>query len=45
MKLTKKQIQEIKEIEKKVAQVCDAKKSEVVFDEITGIPYPTKKTQ
>jgi len=36
MKLTKKQLEEIKAIEKKVAQVCDA-----INDEITGIPYPT----
>ena len=40
MKPTKKQLQEIKEIEKKVAQVCDA-----INDEITGIPYPKKTTE
>lgn len=40
MKLTKKQLEEIKEIEKKVAQVCD-----FINDEITGIPYPKKKNR
>ena len=39
MKTTKKQLKDIKEIEKKVAKVCDAKKGGVVFDEVTGIPY------
>jgi hypothetical protein len=40
MKLTKKQLEEIKAIEEKVAQVCDA-----INDEITGIPYPKKTTE
>ena len=40
MKLTKKQLKEIQEIEKKVANVCDA--NDGVVDEITGITYPKK---
>ena len=43
MKPTKKQLKEIKEIEKKVANVCDANDS--VVDEITGIPYPTNNIE
>jgi hypothetical protein len=39
MKTTKKQLKEIAEVEKKVSKVCDAKKDNVVFDEVTGIPY------
>ena len=39
MKLTKKQLQEIKEVEKRVAEVCGTEKSKVIFDEVTGIPY------
>ena len=39
MKLTKKQLQEIKEVEKKVAEVCGNLKGKVIFDEVTGIPY------
>jgi len=40
MKPTKKQLKEIAEVEKKVAEVCDANDS--ILDEITGIPYPKK---
>lgn len=40
MKPTKKQLKEIEEIEKKVANVCDA--NDGVVDEITGIVYPKK---
>lgn len=39
MKTTKEQLKEIFETEKKVRKVCDAKKDNVVFDEVTGIPY------
>lgn len=39
MKTTKKQLQEIKEVEKIVAEVCGTEKSKVIFDEVTGIPY------
>jgi hypothetical protein len=39
MKTTKKQLKEIAEVEKKVSQVCGSEKGEVVFDEVTGIPY------
>ena len=38
-KLTQKQLQEIKEVEKKLFKGCDAKEGGVVFDEVTGIPY------
>lgn len=40
MKPTKKQLKEIQEIEKKVANICDA--NDEVVDEITGIVYPKK---
>jgi hypothetical protein len=40
MKPTKKQLKDIQEIEKKVANVCDANDS--IVDEITGIVYPKK---
>jgi hypothetical protein len=40
MKPTKKQLREIEEIEKKVANVCDS--NDGVVDEITGITYPKK---
>jgi hypothetical protein len=43
MKPTKKQLKEIAEVEKKVAEVCDANDS--ILDEITGIPYPKKTTE
>lgn len=43
MKSTKKQLKEIQEIEKKVANVCDA--NDGVVDEITGITYPKKTTE
>lgn len=40
MNLTKKQLKEIAEAEKKVAEVCD--KHQEIVDEITGITYPKK---
>jgi hypothetical protein len=40
MKPTKKQLKEIQEIEKKVANVCDA--NDGVVDETTGLVYPKK---
>lgn len=40
MNLTKKQLKEIAEVEKKVAEVCD--KNQAIVDEITGITYPKK---
>ena len=40
MKPTKKQLREIEEIEKKVANVCDA--NDGVVDELTGLVYPNK---
>jgi hypothetical protein len=43
MKPTKKQLREIEEIEKKIANVCDA--NDGVVDEITGITYPKKTTE
>jgi hypothetical protein len=42
MKLTKKQLKEISEVEKKVANVCDT--NDGIVDEITGITYPSKNT-
>ena len=47
MKTTKKQLKEIQEIEKKVANVCDANDcvcniNDGVVDEITGLVYPNK---
>lgn len=39
MKPTKKQLKEIAKVEKKVAEVCDDKKSKAIFDEITGVQY------
>ncbi len=41
MKPTKKQLKEILEVEKKVANVCDT--NDVIIDEITGIIYPKKE--
>ena len=43
MKLTKKQLKEIEEIEKRVANVCDA--NDGVVDETTGLVYPKKTTE
>jgi hypothetical protein len=43
MKPTKKTLQAIKEIEKKVASVCNT--NDGVVDEITGIVYPKKTTK
>ena len=43
MKPTKKQLKEIEEIEKKVANVCDA--NDGVVDETTGLVYPKKTTE
>jgi hypothetical protein len=45
MKPTKKTLEAIKEIEKKVAKVCDASNNDIVNDEITGLPYPKKTTE
>ena len=50
MKPTKKQLKEIEEIEKKVANVCDANDcvcniNDGVVDEITGLVYPKKTTE
>lgn len=39
MKTTNKQLNEIKEVEKRVAEVCGTEKRKVIFDEVTGIPY------
>lgn len=43
MKPTKKQLQEIQDIEKKVASVFD--NTDEIFDEITGMVYPKKTTE
>lgn len=43
MRPTKKTLEAIKEIEKKVAEVCD--KYDGVVDEITGIVYPKTKSE
>jgi hypothetical protein len=44
MKSTKETLKAIKEIEKKVAKVCDAS-NDIVNDEITGLAYPKKTTK
>ena len=39
MKTTKKQLKEIAEVEKKVAEVCGTKKGKIIFDEVSGKPH------